>query len=54
MEYDESIYLFIGALHGKSLDEISKIDNVYPISEKSWIDIGEWDEYKKSLKILNI
>jgi len=22
---------------------------VYPISEKSWIDIGEWSEYKKAL-----
>lgn len=22
---------------------------VYPISEKSWVDVGEWDEYKKAL-----
>ena len=23
---------------------------VYPVSEKSWIDIGEWVEYKKALE----
>ncbi len=27
---------------------------VYPISEKSWIDIGEWNEYKKALEALRI
>jgi NDP-sugar pyrophosphorylase family protein len=27
---------------------------VFPISEKSWIDIGQWDEYRKSLKSLRI
>ena len=27
---------------------------VYPISEKSWIDIGQWEEYKKIVEILNI
>ncbi|MHB1688181.1 MAG: nucleotidyltransferase family protein [Ignavibacteriaceae bacterium] len=27
---------------------------VYPISEKSWIDIGEWSEYKKALEALKI
>ncbi|MBI9033199.1 MAG: nucleotidyltransferase family protein [Bacteroidales bacterium] len=26
---------------------------VYPITEKSWIDIGQWEEYKKSTKIFN-
>lgn len=25
---------------------------VYPVSEKSWIDVGEWDEYKKGVKLL--
>jgi dTDP-glucose pyrophosphorylase len=25
---------------------------VYPISEKSWIDVGQWAEYKKALKII--
>jgi len=27
---------------------------VFPISEKSWIDIGQWDEYRKSLKLLGL
>jgi NDP-sugar pyrophosphorylase family protein len=26
---------------------------VYPISDKSWIDTGEWVEYKNALKQLN-
>ena len=25
---------------------------VFPINEKSWIDIGQWDEYRKSVKLL--
>jgi NDP-sugar pyrophosphorylase family protein len=25
---------------------------VYPISEKSWIDTGEWDEYRSAVKKL--
>jgi dTDP-glucose pyrophosphorylase len=27
---------------------------VYPVSEKSYIDVGQWSEYKKSIKDLNI
>ena len=27
---------------------------VYPVSEKSWIDVGQWEEYKKNLRILDI
>jgi dTDP-glucose pyrophosphorylase/CBS domain-containing protein len=27
---------------------------VYPVSEDSWIDVGEWDEYKKSANKLKI
>ena len=23
---------------------------VFPVSEKSWIDIGQWDEYIKQIK----
>ena len=26
---------------------------VYPISEKSWLDTGEWQEYKKTLEQLS-
>lgn len=25
---------------------------VFPVSEKSWIDVGQWEEYLKSLKVL--
>ena len=25
---------------------------VYPVSEKSWIDVGQWDEYKRSKEII--
>ena len=26
---------------------------VFPVSEKSWFDIGEWDEYLKTLRDYN-
>lgn len=26
---------------------------VYPVSEKSWIDVGQWEEYKSSLKLFS-
>jgi len=25
---------------------------VYPVSEKSWIDVGQWAEYRKALKVI--
>ena len=25
---------------------------VYPVSEKAWIDIGQWAEYHKALKMI--
>ncbi|MCA9399653.1 MAG: hypothetical protein KC618_07880, partial [Candidatus Omnitrophica bacterium] len=27
---------------------------VFPIDSKSWIDIGQWDEYHKSIKALEV
>lgn len=33
---------------------INKKVGIYPISENSWIDIGEWVEYKKAIEKLNI
>jgi len=27
---------------------------VYPITEKNWIDVGQWTEYKKSIKKFNL
>lgn len=40
-------------------DLIEKIKNshkigIYPISENSWVDTGEWAEYKKAINQLNI
>lgn len=26
---------------------------VYPVSEKSWIDVGQWEEYQKSIKSIS-
>lgn len=26
---------------------------VYPVSENAWIDIGQWTEYRKALKVIN-
>jgi len=38
----------------KRLKEIKKKIGVYPISEKSWIDIGQWEEYRKAIKNLRV
>tara|TARA_Y100001935_G_C17300124_1_gene508708 strand:+ start:749 stop:1801 length:1053 start_codon:yes stop_codon:yes gene_type:complete len=37
------------------IDQLIKNDfkvGVYPIDEKDWIDIGEWSEYQKAVKVL--
>ncbi len=26
---------------------------VFPVSENSWIDVGEWEKYKESFRILS-
>ena len=38
----------------KRLKEKKKKIGVYPISEKSWIDIGQWEEYRKAIKNVEI
>ena len=38
----------------KCLKEEKKKIGVYPISEKSWIDIGQWEEYKKNVNKLKL
>ncbi len=38
----------------KRLKENKKKIGVYPISEKSWIDVGQWEEYRKAVDILKI
>jgi dTDP-glucose pyrophosphorylase/CBS domain-containing protein len=35
----------------RDLQKANKKIGVYPVSEKSWIDIGQWGEYKKTLSI---
>jgi hypothetical protein len=27
---------------------------VFPISEESWIDVGQWEEYQKAIKKLMV
>ena len=34
------------------LKQSGKKVGVYPISEKSWIDTGEWEEYRNALNRL--
>ena len=37
------------------IDEVKKNDGkigVYPVSEKAWIDIGQWADYRKTLKLI--
>ena len=36
------------------LKEFGERVGVYPISEKAWIDVGEWPEYRKALRALSI
>jgi len=38
-------------LIAKAKEEGYKI-GVFPINERSWIDIGQWDEYHKAIKVL--
>ena len=34
------------------IKENSGTIGVYPVSEKSWVDVGQWAEYRKALKII--
>lgn len=36
----------------EKLQQNGKKVGVYPVSEKSWIDVGQWEEYKKAVKLL--
>ncbi len=38
----------------RSLKESGKKIGVYPVSEKSWIDIGKWEEYKEIVNRLKL
>ena len=34
----------------KSLKEKGGKVGVFPISDKSWVDVGQWDEYRRAVK----
>jgi len=34
------------------IKENSGTIGVYPVSEKAWIDVGQWAEYRKALKMI--
>ena len=46
-------FFHITDLINKVVDNKCKV-GVFPIDEKSWIDIGQWEEYQKSLRDLKI
>lgn len=37
----------------KAVKENNGSVGVFPVSEKSWIDVGEWAEYRKATEVLN-
>ncbi len=49
----ENTFFHITHLIEKGLKNGSKI-GVFPVSEKSWMDIGDWSEYQKILKTYNL
>ena len=48
-EIPENTFFHITELIENINDRNGKV-GVFPISEKSWIDIGEWSEYLKIIK----
>lgn len=38
----------------KAVKETGGRVGVFPINEKSWTDIGEWEEYRKSVKLMGL
>ena len=38
----------------KCLKEKKRKIGVFPVSEKSWVDIGQWEEYRKAISMLKI
>jgi len=35
-----------------AIRERGRTVGVYPISERAWIDVGQWAEYRKALKVI--
>ena len=52
-EIPENSFFHITHLIENLLKKGGKI-GVFPVSEKSWMDIGEWSEYQKILKSFNL
>ena len=49
MEKDKKINMDQLILKAKKNKKIVK---VFPVSESQWLDIGQWDEYRKTVKQL--
>lgn len=49
----ENEFYHITDLIDKIKDEGLKV-GVYPVSEKSWVDVGQWEEYKKTVENFKI
>ncbi|MCH7826834.1 MAG: nucleotidyltransferase family protein, partial [Bacteroidetes bacterium] len=47
----EKKFYHITTLINDLLEKGEKV-GVFPVSKKSWIDVGEWDEYRKSISLL--
>lgn len=45
----ENTYFDMTILIDKILKNGHKV-GVYPVSEKSWVDVGQWEEYKKAIR----
>jgi len=37
----------------KKLRDNNRRIGVYPVSEESWTDVGQWGEYKKAMEKIN-
>lgn len=37
----------------RALKQANRNIGVFPVSEKSWIDVGDWNEYKKTIESMN-
>lgn len=48
-EIPQNEFFHITSLMGKLRNEGRKV-GIFPINEKSWIDIGDWEEYQKVIK----
>ena len=38
----------------QKLKKNKKRVGIFPVSENSWVDVGQWNEYRKTINSLNI